>query len=61
MAKLSRFEQLDQAIGEVLARNNASSPPVDAQISPLVRLAGQLRDMPREEFIERLRSDLESE
>ncbi|HVH89410.1 MAG TPA: VOC family protein [Terriglobales bacterium] len=59
MAKLSRFEQLDQAIGEVLARNNASSPRVDAQISPLVRLAGQLRDMPREEFIERLRSDLE--
>ena len=59
MAKLSRFERLDQAIGKVFSRTNALPTRADADIAPLLRLAGELRDMPREDFIERLGSDLE--
>ena len=59
MAKLSRFEQVDQAISELLSHRDSMPPRAGAEIAPLVRLAGELRDLPREEFIERLRSDLE--
>lgn len=59
MAKLSRFERLDQAIGRLFSRTDAVPSRADAEIEPLVRLAGTLRDTPREEFIQRLRSDLE--
>jgi len=59
MAKLSRFEQLDQAIGKLLSRSDSLPVRSDAEIEPLVRVAGQLRGMPRDAFIERLRSDLE--
>ena len=59
MPKLSRFERLDQAVGEVLSRRDSVRPPADVEIASLVRLAGELRDMPREQFVERLRSDLE--
>ena len=57
MAKLSRLERLDQAIGTILSRSDAL-PRTGADISQLVLIAGQLRDMPREQFVERLRSDL---
>src|SRR5690349_25038869 len=59
MAKLSRFEQLDQAIGKLLSRTDALPVRGEAEIEPLMRIAGELRHMPREQFIERLRSDLE--
>ena len=59
MAKLSRFELLDQAIGKLLSRSDALPVSGEAEIRPLVRIAGELRQMPREQFIERLRSDLE--
>jgi PhnB protein len=58
MAKLSRFERLDQAIGKVLSRSNTRQSRAEADVASLVRLAGELRGMPREEFIERLGSDL---
>lgn len=59
MAKLSRFERLDQALGKLLARLDAAPPQADAETLPLVRVAAQLRGIPREDFIQRLRSDLE--
>ena len=59
MAELSRIEQLDQAIGKLLSLSDALPPLSDAEIAPLVHLAAELRGMPREEFIEQLRSDLE--
>jgi PhnB protein len=59
MAKLSRFERLDQAIASLFSRTNALPPQSDTEIAPLVSLAGELRGMPREEFIQRLGSDLE--
>lgn len=59
MANLSRFDLLDQAIGKVFSRTDASPTELDSETAPLVRLATELRHLPREEFIERLRSDLE--
>ena len=58
MAKRSLFDHLDQAITQLLA---GSAPPVDQldpEIAPLVRIASELRDLPRTEFMERLKSEL---
>src|SRR5437016_3246828 len=59
MAKLSRYDLLDQAIGKVFSRRDTLPVQAEAEIAPLVHLAAELRGMPREEFVERLRSDLE--
>jgi PhnB protein len=59
MAKLSRFERLDQAIGKLMSRADSVPPQPDAEITPLLQLAGELREMPREQFVERLKLDLE--
>jgi PhnB protein len=59
MAKLSRFERLDQAIGRLFSRADRTGLRADAEIAPLLLVAGALRDLPREGFVERLRSDLE--
>ena len=58
-AKRSQFDQVDQAIARLLADRKAPPPAVDAEIAALVRVASELRDLPREEFIDRLGSDLE--
>lgn len=59
MAKLSRFEQLDQAISRLLSRRDTAQAPADTELGPLLHLASELREMPREKFIQRLRTDLE--
>ena len=59
MAKRSLYEQLDQAITQLLSRPDAPVAAVDPEIAPLVRLAGELRDLPRTDFMERLKTDLE--
>jgi PhnB protein len=59
MAKRSLFDQLDLAITQLLTRPSAPVAEVDPEIAPLVRLAGELRDLPRTQFMERLKSDLE--
>lgn len=59
MAKLSRFERLDQAIAKLLARTDDLPPGADAEITPLVRLGAALRAIPRERFLQQLGSDLE--
>ena len=61
MPERSRADQLDQAIQAMLARPAGSQPdhepdPADA---PLLRLAHDLRDLPRENFKTRLKSELE--
>lgn len=59
MPRRSLIEQLDEAV-EGLIRNPAA--PLlrgDAGVSPLVRLAAELRDLPREDFKIRLQNDLE--
>ena len=59
MPKRSLFEQLDQAITQLLAQPDARVGAIDPEIAPLVRIASKLRDLPRAGFMERLKSDLE--
>ena len=61
MPKRSLFDQLDQAITNLLARPDAPVTAVDPEIAPLVRIASELRDLPRTEFMERLKSEFEEE
>ena len=59
MPKRSLFDQLDQAITQLLAQPDARVGAIDSEIAPLVRIASKLRDLPRAAFMERLKSDLE--
>jgi PhnB protein len=63
MPRQNRIEELDRAITALLA-GRAGKPPArawraSAALAPLVRLAGELRQLPREEFRSRLKADLE--
>ena len=43
MAKLSRYDLLDQAIGKVFSRRDTLPVQAEAEIAPLVHLAAELR------------------
>src|SRR5271165_1710468 len=58
MPKRSLFDQLDEAITQLLAGSQPSAEQMDPEIAPLVRIASELRDLPRTEFMERLKTDL---
>ncbi len=53
-----QIEQLNRAVEALLARTDGKPPKVDAHVEPLVRVAADLRDLPREEFKLRLKSQL---
>jgi len=59
MAKPSLIDQLDQAVETILTRPDAVLPPADPKLVPLLPIAAELRDLPREEFRARLKADLE--
>ncbi len=59
MNKRSLIEQLNAAITQMLSQPGVPIADVDPEIAPLVRIASELRDLPRAEFMERLKSDLE--
>jgi PhnB protein len=52
------IEQLNRAVDALLARTDGKPTKVDAAVEPLVRVAADLRDLPREEFKKRLKSEL---
>ena len=54
-----QIEQLNQAVEAMLSRADGKAPKVAAGIEPLLRIAAGLRDLPRESFKARLRSELE--
>jgi PhnB protein len=54
-----KIEQLNQAIDAMLARTDGRLPKVGAGIKPLLRIAADLRNLPREGFQARLKSRLE--
>jgi PhnB protein len=56
MPKLDRAHQVDQAVTAMLA-GTAVKP--ELRLAPLLRIAQELRDLPRESFKARLKSDLE--
>jgi len=59
MPKRSLVEQLEEAAQAMLARPEGKLEGVDRSLAPLVRIAADLRDLPRENFKARLKSDLE--
>ena len=54
----SKIEQLNRAVDAMFARTDGKPPKVDGSLEPLVRIAADLRDLPREEFKTRLRTEL---
>jgi PhnB protein len=59
MVRRSLIEQLDNAVEAVLACSEAPLPRVSPRIAPLVHLAAELRNLPRESFKARLKTELE--
>jgi len=57
MPKRNQFDQFDDAV-QALLREHGQQPKVSASLTPLLRVAADLRDLPREEFRARLKADL---
>ena len=53
------IEKLDQAVSELLAAPRAALPSGDPELLSLLRVAAELRQLPREDFKARLKSDLQ--
>ncbi len=53
-----KIEQLNRAVEALLVRSDGRPAKVEASVEPLVRLAADLRNLPREEFKVRLKSEL---
>ncbi len=53
------IEQLDQAVTQLLAAPKAKLHTEDPELLPLLRVAADLRQLPREDFKARLKSDLQ--
>jgi PhnB protein len=54
-----KIEQLNKAVDAMLARANSRPANLDRDVEPLVRIAAELRNRPRESFKARLKSELE--
>lgn len=54
-----KIEQLNKVVDVMLARADGKLGKVDASVEPLVRIAADLRNLPREQFKARLKSELE--
>jgi PhnB protein len=59
MPERSLFDQLDAAITQLLTQRDAQLTDVGPEIASLVKIATALRDLPRAEFMERLKADLQ--
>lgn len=53
-----KMEQLNRAVDALLARADGRLAKLDASLEPLVQVAAELRNLPREEFKTRLQSEL---
>jgi len=53
------IEKLDQAVTHLLAAPKAKLHTEDPELLPLLRVAAELRQLPREDFKARLKSDLQ--
>src|SRR5437667_3189805 len=59
MSKQPFIDQLDQAIGGILANPDFMPASVDPELTELLRVASELRDLPRSDFKANLKADLE--
>jgi PhnB protein len=55
----NKIEQLNKAVDVMLARSDGRVSKVDREIEPLLRIAAEMRNLPRESFKARLKSELE--
>jgi PhnB protein len=53
-----KIEQLSRAVDAMFAQADGRPSKVEASMQPLLRVAAELRDLPREEFKARLKSEL---
>jgi hypothetical protein len=53
-----KIEQLNRAVDALLARADGKPAKVEASVEPLVRVAAELRSLPRDDFKTRLKSEL---
>ncbi len=58
MAKGKLIEQLDEAVEAIVAKPNAPIPVSDPRLKSILRIAGELRDLPRVDFKSRLKAEL---
>ena len=58
MPKRSLADQLDQAVTQLLAARVVTVQSADPELLPLLHIAAELRQLPREDFKERLKADL---
>lgn len=58
MADVSLIEQLDQAVNAIVADSDATIPSVSERVQALLRVAIELRDLPRADFRSGLKADL---
>ncbi|MGC2494532.1 cupin domain-containing protein [Candidatus Binatus sp.] len=58
MAKGKLIEQLDDAVEALVAKPNAPLPTSDPRLAAILRIAGELRDLPSADFRNRLKADL---
>jgi PhnB protein len=54
-----KIEQLNRAVDLLLARADGKLPKLEASVEPLVRVAADLRDLPRQSFKEKLKAEFE--
>lgn len=59
MINVTLIEQLNAAVEASIANPNGPLPSVDASLASLLRVAVELRDLPRADFRARLKADLE--
>jgi len=59
MPRRSLIEQLDEALQGMIDNPKAALPRAEADVSSLLRIAADLRDLPRADFKIRLKNDLE--
>jgi PhnB protein len=57
MPKQSPIDQLDDAIGRVMSNPGRRAGRLDPAVAALLKVAGELRDLPRPEFKARLKSE----
>jgi quercetin dioxygenase-like cupin family protein len=58
MAERSAFQELDDAIETVMANPDRPLPALNPRLAALLRIAGDLRDLPSRQFRERLKAQL---
>src|SRR5271155_410110 len=58
MAKGKLIEQLDDAVDAIVSKPNAPLPNSDPRLGAILRIAGELRDLPRADFRNRLKAEL---